>query len=99
MKGASCLSPDAMVVSGTLKVSRITLALNEFVKKKQMTAIEAERSEEVKATYLKLCENVEVTKKLSTYSRKLPLDVFLMETCDLVKPALGDRPFSWKCSS
>lgn len=77
VKGLSCLSPQVMLSSDSIKSYRISLALEEFVEKKHLSPIEADS---VKKIYLALCGDEIIKRKLEVYDiKKDRLDEFLIE--------------------
>jgi hypothetical protein len=76
VKGATCFNPEIML-SETLRVARVSTALNVFVEKKRVSAASADK---VKRAYSSLCEQQAVQTRLRQFKRKEHrLDQFLHE--------------------
>ena len=76
LRGASCLSPEVMLLQTTV-MSRVDAALSYLVEKNRMNAIDADR---VKKEYHQLISSRIVQKKLKEFDRKKDrLDTFLMQ--------------------
>jgi hypothetical protein len=76
VKGATCFNPEIML-SETLRVARVSTALNVFVEKKRVSAASADK---VKRAYSSLCEQQSVQTRLRQFKRKEHrLDQFLHE--------------------
>nr|CAD7424724.1 unnamed protein product [Timema monikensis] len=74
VKGASCLSP-AVMTSGTLRVQRVNIALEQLTSNNHIAYIEAEH---IRKNYLEICEQSSVQEELKTFDyNETRLDSFL----------------------
>nr|CAD7405688.1 unnamed protein product [Timema cristinae] len=74
VKGASCLSP-AVMTSGTLRVQRVNIALEQLTSNNHIAYIEAEH---IRKNYLEICEQSSVQDELKTFDfNENRLDSFL----------------------
>ena len=92
VKGATCFNPDIML-SETLRVPRVSCALDVFVEKKRMSPAIADK---VKRAYITLCEQPSVQSALRAFKRKEDrLDRFLMSVLKQEDTEPGDALLSF----
>lgn len=80
VKGVSCLSPSVML-SSTLRESRITLVLEQLCLYNQINHTDAEK---IKCNYIEVCNNLTVQSKLKNFNKKShSLDTFIFNELEL----------------